>query len=67
LTNEEVWESKGGGRSFGMNPNYFELQIYIQGVEDTLSITQLALELLADICVQDDESEGIYLALLSIF
>ncbi|CEP07957.1 hypothetical protein [Parasitella parasitica] len=30
-------------------------EIYVQGVEDRLSITQLALELLADICVQDDE------------
>ncbi|KAG1095889.1 hypothetical protein G6F42_018472 [Rhizopus arrhizus] len=30
-------------------------EIYVQGVEDRLSITQLALELLADICVQDDD------------
>ncbi|RCH80215.1 hypothetical protein CU098_001736, partial [Rhizopus stolonifer] len=32
-------------------------EIFVQGVEDKLSIIQLALELLADICVQDDESE----------
>lgn len=31
--------------------------MYVQHVEDQLSIVQLALELLADICVQDD-SEG---------
>ncbi|KAI9259959.1 armadillo-type protein [Helicostylum pulchrum] len=30
---------------------------YIQSVEDRLSITQLALELLADICVHDEDSE----------
>ncbi|KAG2192496.1 hypothetical protein INT47_009695 [Mucor saturninus] len=32
-------------------------EIYVQGVQDSLSITQLALELLADICVHDDDSE----------
>ncbi|KAI8883817.1 ARM repeat-containing protein [Backusella circina FSU 941] len=37
-----------------------EEEIYIQNVEDRLSITQLALELLADICVQDDiEEDGV--------
>ncbi|KAI7904918.1 armadillo-type protein [Cokeromyces recurvatus] len=32
-------------------------EMYIQDVENRLSIIQLALELLADICVQDDDSE----------
>ncbi|KAI9480385.1 MAG: armadillo-type protein [Benjaminiella poitrasii] len=32
-------------------------ETYVQNVEDRLSIIQLALELLADICVQDDDSE----------
>ncbi|KAI9343018.1 armadillo-type protein [Pilaira anomala] len=32
-------------------------ELYIQSVEDKLSITQLALELLADICVHDEDSE----------
>lgn len=37
------------------------IQIFVQGVQDRLSITQLALELLADICVHDDDSEGKFL------
>ncbi|KAI8380805.1 armadillo-type protein [Blakeslea trispora] len=35
-------------------------EIYLQTVEDRLSIVQLALELLADICVQDDTEEDGY-------
>ncbi|KAI8326715.1 armadillo-type protein [Choanephora cucurbitarum] len=35
-------------------------EIFIQQVEDRLSIVQLALELLADICIQDDTEEDGY-------
>ncbi|CEG78122.1 hypothetical protein RMATCC62417_12775 [Rhizopus microsporus] len=37
--------------------------VYVQHVEDQLSIVQLALELLADICVQDDSEERLWLTL----